>query len=291
MIAIGLPVILSLVVTLNLFSPTFEFTQRSSYMPSFLPNSANQYDSNNCWAFSTAAALEQAAVAKGYKLDEHLSVAEVIWAREKHIADPLGLSDKDYAQTYNYQGGTFQDTMLEVANSNVPVFESNITSWDSFNQLTYDDVPFKLKRAMFIDTKNQELMKSCIQQYGALCVGINIMSLQYEEKETGEHCYYNCGSPALYNKYGITHGIVIIGWDDNIPADKFLRLSLYNGKLRAAHDVTTKGAWICKNSWGSYHDYIEEDGSVLTPGCFYLSYEDAFTHRQSYMTIFISMIT
>ena len=75
---------------------------------------------------------------------------------------------------------------------------------------------------------------------------------------------------------GRDHGICVVGWDDNFPANSF------------ATTAPGNGAWICKNSWGSTADACEDDlGNVVNnveygykndegkyTGYFYLSYYD-----------------
>lgn len=68
------------------------------------------------------------------------------------------------------------------------------------------------------------------------------------------------------------HMVSIVGWDDNYSADNFVK-----GENRPGGD----GAWIVKNSWGSYLDKTEEQWKknkdlvpVSQDGYFYLSYYD-----------------
>ena len=53
-----------------------------------------------------------------------------------------------------------------------------------------------------------------------------------------------------YEDMSTNHMICIVGWDDNYSASNFL----------AEHQPPGKGAWLCKNSWGSEIDYKELEG-------------------------------
>ena len=53
-----------------------------------------------------------------------------------------------------------------------------------------------------------------------------------------------------YEDLGTNHMICIVGWDDNYSVSNFL----------AEHQPPGKGAWLCKNSWGSEIDYKELEG-------------------------------
>ncbi|MDO4523571.1 MAG: lectin like domain-containing protein [Eubacteriales bacterium] len=95
-------------------------------------------------------------------------------------------------------------------------------------------------------------IKRAVVQYGAVQSAL-YMDLQsanakspYYEKRMASYCYDG--------REAVNHDVLIIGWDDDYPAEYFAR------------PVVQNGAFICQNSWGT--DFGED-------GIFYVSYEDA----------------
>ncbi len=91
------------------------------------------------------------------------------------------------------------------------------------------------------DLGNMDLIKNKIMTYGAM----NIAFSDYDQfLDTDTYTYYQPATSDL----GITHDVALIGWDDS--------------KTTAAPE---KGAWLCKNSFGS---------SWGLEGYFWISYYD-----------------
>ncbi len=96
--------------------------------------------------------------------------------------------------------------------------------------------------------KNRDIIKRMIMEHGSVTASVNT------EKE-----FWTGKKVALYDykKYGegnyADHEILIVGWNDDYPAQNFIT------------KPSTDGAFICRNSWGT------EKGAS---GYFYLSYED-----------------
>ncbi len=90
----------------------------------------------------------------------------------------------------------------------------------------------------------------------------------------------------VYEDESLDHGVCIVGWDDDYPAENFS-----HGATPEEQAITTppgNGAWIAKNSWGSEVDATTDDlGNTInrkkwgtlndegvSTGYFYLSYYD-----------------
>lgn len=99
--------------------------------------------------------------------------------------------------------------------------------------------------------KDYEAIKQTVYLYG----GVESSLYMDFDDPTQDSAYYS----REYSSYGYTgeeaanHDVVIIGWDDDYPAENFTRA------------VAGDGAFICQNSWG---ESFGEDG------IFYVSYYD-----------------
>lgn len=101
------------------------------------------------------------------------------------------------------------------------------------------------------NAENNLFIKEALMKYGAVEVGINADRAMADDATTGN--YYNLRESAQYNSSIPTmmnHAVTIVGWDDDFKAEKF---------KAAKNDVSTlkNGAWLVKNSWGSYYDFEE----------------------------------
>jgi len=85
---------------------------------------------------------------------------------------------------------------------------------------------------------DRELIKETLVKYGALATSMNWDDNSYD-RWTNTYCYQG--------QLPINHGVVIVGWDDDIVT------------------ACGKGAWIVKNSWGA---------NWGDNGYFYISYND-----------------
>ena len=109
------------------------------------------------------------------------------------------------------------------------------------------------------DLKDTTPYKKAIMNYG----GINIGYYACEDKP-----YYNSNTSAQYqnNTTEANHEVVLVGWNDNFPKEKFL--------ITPPGD----GAWIIKNSWDT--DWGEN-------GYAYISYYDPSILKDPYQLVFI----
>ena len=148
----------------------------------------------------------------------------------KRESDPLGNTDGDW-QSVNYL--TQSGDPLKIAKLYsmwwAPVSGNVVTT------NPYENPSYRFENAIYIpeNKSNPEeyirSIKKAIAKYGAV-------TFQYNNAR--ETLYYN-----PKNEQGSTispHACTIIGWDDNIPSDKFVP----NG-------ATKKGGWLVKNSYKS----------------------------------------
>lgn len=197
-----------------------------------MPVSKNQGDTNSCWAFASLSALESSKDedSKGPYSTEHL------------------IYQNPFENTFG-EGGSYVVTVAYLLSWSGPVSETA----DPVDGVSGEN----LKEVVHVQEiresapKDYEAIKRFVYLYGgvetALYVDfdVNFMESSYYNKESNSFCYIGEEIP--------NHDVVIVGWDDDYPAENFVG------------NVKNDGAFLCQNSWG---DSFGNDGT------FYVSYED-----------------
>lgn len=223
----------------------------------------NQGGFGLCWDFATLESMEtnyQIHNKKEINLSEmtmdYLTSKELFGTREKHEGGNFQMA----LDVGNIKGTTLEKSG-EYRNWNDKETWGILDNKDNYYITDYVAFPSVYKTdnvANVTDEELQELrklVKSHIMQNGSLYTltdGSNISLDTYVYQK---------------NKANPNHAVSIVGWDDNIPKEKFYNLSDIKNKEHPIHD----GAYIAKNSWGN--TYGEE-------GYFYISYDDQLVESE-----------
>ena len=118
------------------------------------------------------------------------------------------------------------------------------------SQYAYQSNVAHVQNSVWIPATDIEGVKRAIMEYGA-------GNISYYE--TGNAYTYTCtidttSQDSSSHKWS-NHAITLVGWDDNISTSAGFK----------PNTPSSKGAWICKNSWGT---------SYFSQGYTYISYED-----------------
>lgn len=220
----------------------------------------NQGEYGTCWAFAALTALETTLAPLGQNdfSEDHMGLSEAFGR------DDLGGGDYTMAAAY-------------LTSWDGPVREEDDPYGDGVREEA--KTQYHVQEVQFPAAKDYNMIKKMVYQYGGvqssiyLAIGRDSMTSYYYNPETYAYCYAGTKK--------VNHDIVIIGWDDNYPAENF------------SIDVDQNGAFICQNSWGS--DFGDN-------GIFYVSYYDTHIgmyncvytgveHSDNYDTIYQSDLT
>ena len=234
----------------------------------YVTSSKNQHENNACWAFTATSLIEtQSIYYKALtKNQADFSEAHIFYNTSRNSFENITLD------TYNRTLLTGGNSMVAASyffNGKGPVYESAFpySNEAKFQQKSYVENSFD-KPVVSVDEYLYEThyndnnsctnyvisLKTKIKEFKS--VGTNIfVDDSYMNAINGNYYYKYSGTSNVGN-----HAVVLVGWDDTIPASNF-------------KNATTNGAWIAKNSWGT---------SWGNNGYFYISYEDTIVCKDSY---------
>lgn len=180
-----------------------------------------------CWAFASLVALESSLL------------PDEVWDfSEDHMTNCARF------RLGQEEGGEFTMAMAYLLSWQGPVTEADDPYGDGHSPEDLEAVRH-VQEIQILPSKDLTVIKEAVLRGGGVQTSL-YMAL--EDKQSSRQAYY-CKAELEPN-----HDVVIIGWDDNFPADQF------------PGNVPGNGAFLCQNSWG---EGFGEDGF------FYVSYWDA----------------
>ena len=247
----------------------------SSYKTANLPAIRNQVGYGVCWAFSTISLLEINLLKNKLVADDiDLSEFHLVNFTYNNVTDPLGGSAGDTttflrsSNSVTQNGGdirmafnSLMDWEGAVDETLVPYtaeVASTINTTGLSDDLARKNTKIHLQNYYKVNMTNQTDVKQAITDYGALSISY------YAYGGSSSNKYYNSSTAGYYcydSNTGTNHAVTVVGWDDNYSKDNF------------PTEPEGDGAWIVRNSWGSYFG---------ENGYFYLSYYDKSTKVEGY---------
>lgn len=206
----------------------------------------NQGYYGTCWAFAATGAMESALLPE---------------SRKEFSVDHMSMSNSFNVDQYD--GGEYMMGMAYLAAWQGPVYEKDDPYGDDRTEKKLKAVAH-VQQIRIIDGKDFEGIKTAVFKYGGVQSSLysNLKSSSpssiYYDSTSCSYCYRGTEKP--------NHDVLIVGWDDNYPKERF------------PMEVEGDGAFICQNSWGK---------SFGKKGYFYVSYFDTNigTHNVVYTGI------
>ena len=203
-----------------------------------------------CWSFATLGSLESSLLpGESWDLSEDNMV---LTSGFDNGGDP-----------YNW-GGNLQMSTAYLVRWDGPIAESGDAYGDGYTpaglspRKHVQEVNWIPPRGAALDNDN---IKNAIMQYGGVYVAMgwydSASGSSYYDASTGSYYYFGLS--------GVNHAVLMVGWDDDYPAENFATRPFGNG------------AFIVKNSWGpGWGDQ----------GYFQVSYYDTVFGRSDPMAVF-----
>lgn len=198
-----------------------------------LPSVGNQGGYGTCWAFSSLMAMET-----------------TLLPEERWDFSPDHMSRRNSFSMTQEEGGQYAMSMAYLLAWQGPVTEEEDPYGDG--QSPEGLAPSKhVQEIRLLPSKDYQRVKEAVYQTGG------VQSSLYTRLQSSDSTdpYYNKETLSYYypGSEKANHNVVIIGWDDHYPKERF------------HHQPEGDGAFICLNSWGP--EFGEQ-------GCFYVSYFD-----------------
>nr|WP_027871620.1 hypothetical protein [[Eubacterium] cellulosolvens] len=126
---------------------------------------------------------------------------------------------------------------------------------DLYTEDLYNNIYAHLTQKRDFDKNNRDLIKAWIHSYGAVGFSSKKVIDEKTKRAVPPIQYYNFTYNSMYN-YPANHALIIVGWDDNFPAQAF---NTPDGSI----NTKTNGAWLVKNSLNDYVYAKGEDGKYI----------------------------
>ena len=250
-----------------------------------MPPVKNQYPQypqikfGTCWAFAELVSMETNALKQGLLTSPDLSEFHLAWFAYADERPGKSFTIQDISQDFC---GVPYDPILDQGGNDIKALALLTRPAGPTDEIyapyptsrNYDRLPgvpedtshyprkLSIKEAKFVaephsSPEGRELLKRFILENGAVSIGYHVDASYQINSSVDQSAYYS-------NMDDTNHGVTVVGWNDNIPKEKF-----------KPDTPSIDGAWLVRNSWGG--DWGDMGGY------FYMSYEQYIDLACSYV--------
>lgn len=212
-----------------------------------------QQHDNTCWAFGTLSTFETLLLKSGEKIETFAPQHTNYWGTKRE--DGTGWQRNSHQGGYSYIPLGYLTSWAGPINESVfPETSSTQEDYELINTLVSPE--YGLTEAIYFNSDaDLDSIKNLIYTYGAVVCSYN-SDLSYLTDNTS----FYCADATLTTSQLQGHCVSVVGWDDNYSKENFADSK--------SGTPECDGAWLMKNSWGSYSNRLG--------GYFWISYEDAW---------------
>lgn len=230
---------------------------------------SDQGDTTLCWAYASVSAAEASLLKSNLAEEESLlktflSPTQIGYACNTRGADPLNnTSGYSSGKDYRYTEGNSSYVPALLSQWCGPVgkgLADNCNGWENAQYIMVESAAIDGEKLSESEEARLKV-KEAILKYGAVTFSYN---------NARETYYYNPLNETGSKSY--PHACTIIGWDDNISADKFL-----------PGGASQNGGWLVKNSYSSLpYFYLSYDNTSSNIYGFAFSEKDRYDRNYFY---------
>ena len=252
---------------------------------SYIPPVRDQLRYGTCWAHSVIACIETALRIKGLVSNEKESnMSELALAYfhnnlytvndKKYLGMPglQGFDSSGEKGKIDIEGGNPRQAFLGLSSYMGVVEEDENTAYTNESitraikegldpNYAFNRNSFVINGVQFLNMKNVDLIKKAIMENGTVNFIYDANDGAFSTHADDEGVYY-CSQGK-----GEQHGANLVGWDDNMPKEKFFNGNDYQ---TATAKAKSNGAWLFRNSWGSWYG---------KDGYYWIAYDDISLYK------------